>query len=465
MEKSVVLYSSFNDDIEQLKELLNTSDYEVYEISSQRELEQTVPILENLFIINYDFKETKQYIESLSEYTASQDCFCLLLSSQTIPPHVASGLKQKGLNEIIKEKISVNEIFNKINAFFDEGYLGFEHNKSKVQNEVIHKKSFASSRNVNFSEKLRIERLLHEFKTNKDNSILFKLKNNQLPLMHFSNKNVNQDFEIKIKNKIINNKKTITKDENIFDFDYSFQKKKSKDLNGISDENKINEKFSKYEEDNNEILNKSISYEQDSFKYGQGLAEFKDVLSDNDESSTSFIITKKISEDNPFFKNKDLRVSENLIAFENLREVTIFENKQHDFLVLKGLAEILGIGSPNANKLFLYLNFVISKLISGTVHLVSLKNNKQVDLTNFLKDDKNWLTSLESKRSYLEEINLPLIENSEQCSLFIFPYFWDRVKIGYGLVFSQKVIPEKKMQILELLLMSAKNLVKENSSC
>jgi hypothetical protein len=226
MEKNLIFLKPLSDEVGNLLERLSIdNEYEVFEIDDILELSQTLPILEQSFILNGDLKVTRQYLGELKQYTTNMDCFVLLVNDKEMPPHISNSLKAMGLNEIVSSKLSSEDLLKKIDSFFEEGYQGPDQElrgssdsfsqkkwKKSVDNneewKIQHtlkqandnnvKKLKSLSSNISTIEKNRIERLLSELKADEKIATLTKLKIGDLKL-EFNSKQVDsQELQAKL---------------------------------------------------------------------------------------------------------------------------------------------------------------------------------------------------------------------------------------------------------------------------
>jgi hypothetical protein len=341
------------------------------------------------------------------------------------------------------------------------------------------------SENISTRNKNRIEKLIIESKENKDKSFLQRLKNNELNLIHFH----------KIKNKIIDNKATPTNLDDDFVSVSSFEKKledktfeyeKDPNLDKInvfsnvaSDSisySEMHEEENKVESKNTElskfVVNKKkkvleITYKSKSSNNTEYLLDFYRQLNKEQELYLSYSSKDKLSEGNPFLSFFGDNIPKELIELEQLKEIDFSYPVSHEFLYIIGMAEVLGEGRSNANKMLHYLNFIFFKKYEAILGVFVTKKNDRLsllkgwDISAFSDRFKDVQELVEEQFNNLMEHNLPHFETFDEWGIFIYPFYWDQVKRGMGLVILKSPLSEQDLLFMEFCMLSARNIVYE----
>lgn len=143
IEKNIIFIYPLSEELEELKMLVESEDeYMVYDLESIPEYGQLIGIMDYSITFSTDFKKTEEYVNQCSDFIKTPKAKNFLISEKTVPVHIAGKLKNLGLNDIITEKLTSDDLAKMVTNFFGlfDGSVGIEGN-AIAEEEVEEKKS------------------------------------------------------------------------------------------------------------------------------------------------------------------------------------------------------------------------------------------------------------------------------------------------------------------------------------
>jgi hypothetical protein len=495
-EQSVIFIYPLTDSLEEFKEKLKESGTEVYEIEDLDEAGQLIPILDDVMVFSSDLKVTKAYLEASKDFTTRSDCFCVYSNKHPLPKHMHLSLQKLGLNKAVSENVEE----------FEDLYKSYEENKKQLTQEAqqnapksalisrqvqnnekwnIEKLvdidddkgvmtvqrgmlsqsdtfSFGGkalgdiSRNVRSLDKQHIEKLLVDDPT-KEDSIYQRIKSGQFNLKKF-------DPEKIIDNNEEDDYIAIIEDED--DDDDFFDQELEKDLLLELADKEMD--FNLSLQDREKLEGYTKEFKQEEFQKKTKGTITADILDKVEKKEEVIELHKKRKEvegidwdpvpkehlegTNPLAKLFQSDVNKKDLEAQYIIEKKLIPEVHNSFDLLKGFSNLVHNYIETSSKTLEFLQFSFKRAFSADISIF-------VDNKEFFKTAANISDVFTDEE---KEIDIPTFLEGEQ-TRFIYPFYWNRKRIGTGYFITEKKNIKNKRDI-ESLFILMRNLIYEHSS-